>query len=138
MRDIPGVAWILGGFVLFAIILFIYSKTGPVLLPPAESAWSQVEEIRAKLTTRKITLRVSEARDETAPPYRLELRRLKDLEGSPGAARYLLELRPMSFHLLKDSWLGSGVEVAFLDLQPTEMFGIIRLVSLRKVDTKLY
>jgi hypothetical protein len=137
MKDIPGVAWVVGGFVILATALFFYSRTGPAALPIPESAWTQVDTVREGIRTRKIDLKVGESRDEVSQPYRLMLRRLKDLEGGAPMARYLLEIRPLSSQLLKDSWLGAGMNVAFLDLQPTEPFGLLRLVSFRKVDQKL-
>lgn len=134
MKDLPGLAWIVGGFVLSAVFLFLYARSSPGTLPRAESAWAQVEDVRGRLQTRKIELRAGESREETVQPYRLQLKRLKNLEGSQLTARYILSIHPLSSQLLKGSWLGEGMDVAFLDLAPSEVFGLIRLVSFRKVE----
>jgi hypothetical protein len=137
VKDIPGVAWIVGGFILLALALFLYSRSGPEALPPVESPWSQVDDVRERIRTRKIGLKVGESMDETSRPYRAQVKRLKDLEGPQPIARYVLSVRLIPTQFVKNSWLGEGVDVAFLDLQPSEVFGSLRLVSFRKVEPKL-
>ncbi len=106
-------------------------------MPVAESSWSRVDDVREQIRTRKISIRPGETVDSVSEPYRTQIRRLKDLEGGQPVAQYILSIRPLSSELLKESWLGEGVDVAFLDLQPSEVFGAVRMVSFRKLEKKL-
>lgn len=137
MRDVPGIAWIVGGFLLLAGILFLYSGSGPEPLPAAESVWAQVDQAREGLRSRRIVLRPGESTSSVSKPYRTDVMRLKDGEGPQPVARYLVGVRPVSSTLLKDSWLGEGIDVAFLDATPSEVFGTVRLVSFRKLEPQL-
>ena len=137
MKDIPGLAWIVGAFILLAAGLFLYARSGPAALPAAESSWSQVDGIREQIRTRKIVIRPGESLDSVSEPYRTQVKRLKDLEGAQPIAQYVLSVRPLSSEFLKDSWLGEGIDIALLDLQPADVFGSVRLVSFRKLEKKL-
>jgi hypothetical protein len=137
VKDIPGLAWIVGGFVILALAIFVYGRSGPDALPGVRSAWSQVDDVREAIRTRKISVRPGESMNSVSEPYHAEVKRLKDLEGGQPVARYLLSVRPLSSQLLQGSWLGDGIDVALLDLAPSEVFGSVHLVSFRKLETKL-
>jgi hypothetical protein len=137
VRDVPGVAWIVGGFVVLAFSLGLFYRSGPEVLPAVVSPWSQVDDVRERIRTRKIAIHAGESFDEASRTYRIRVRRLKDHEGTQPVAKYVVDIRPVLLPDVKGAWLGDGMEVALLDLQPSELFGLVRLVSFRKMDVKL-
>lgn len=138
MRDIPGVVWILGGFLPLALALFIYAKLGPTTMPPVQSSWQQVEWARQQLQSRMLNLKVGQSHDVVIKPFALHLQRRPDIKEPTIMGHYVLSVKPVKKIAELDYWLQAGLEVGLLDSEPNASLGEVHLVAVKVVkDNKL-
>ena|ERR1051326_1951766 len=134
LKDIPGIIWILGIFIVSSVVLTLYAKMAPDMLPPQTNIWEQVQGFQENIEYRRMTLKPSEIRNFESPPYHFMASRMPDLEIPVPSRVYMLQIRPYDRKPLPDLWIGAGVDLAFVDIKPKELVGDVRLVKLRKLE----
>jgi len=133
MRDIPGVAWIIGFFVFGAFGIFVYAKLGPTTLPPPTPLWKYVEDFRDNIQYRRTSLQVGQVVEVNETPYQIHMERLGNHKiDSNEAAKYILQIKPLGSLPMDKPWLGLGIDLGLVDFKPNETMGDARWVSFHK------
>lgn len=133
MRDIPGLAWILGIFAIGAIGLFFYTRLGPGALPQARSIWADVEKVRMEIETRNLKISPRESSGMKVYPFSLQIDRLSNQPMKEGsAARYILHFTGPAKIGSNAAWLSAGVDVGLVDLNPEGLVGTVRLAAVQR------
>jgi hypothetical protein len=136
LKDIPPVAWIIGIFLILAVGTYFYSRAGGSNLPPPFISWSHLEGLRENVQYRRFTLDAKTSKERIVPPYKITVERITDQPvRDKFVARYILRIRPESPLSIEKTWVGKGVDFGLIDVKPTEVFGDVRLVSLRNLET---
>lgn len=135
MRDIPGVAWILGIFLFCAFGIFSYSKLGSTTIAPPTTVWKYIEELRSNIQYRRIDLKVNQSTDIKEAPYEIHIERLPNqkIDADHEVAKYMMNIKPSQTLPVDRPWLGLGVEMGWVDFRPSEAVGSVRLVSVHKL-----
>ena len=134
MKGLPPMVWIIGIFLIGAVGILLYSRIGPDALPPAENAWSYAEQFRRSIQFRRSNLGKGEKQEMIQLPYRIELQRLDDLPGELSVARYVLKTRPLKYVPKLNAWVGPGVDMALIDVNPFGPLGDVRFVALHRLE----
>lgn len=130
MKQLPGLTIILGGFVLWALGLFILSFQDNGRVLPAPDRWTEVEKIRQELRSRSLSIDAGKSERRPISRYDILIERLPD---STRFARYVVRFRPirevMGVAVKEDR---SILDVGFVDSQPNQKFGNVRVVAFRR------
>jgi hypothetical protein len=137
LKDLPGLAWILGLFVPAALLLIVVARMGPKPLPPVANVWTEVDQVRQGLAARSLKLNLGETHEELKPPFVLQTQRVADsiLNGEK-TQQYIVRLKLKKKIADLELWAPGGFEVGMVDLNPAGAVGDIRLASVRKLEEK--